>query len=186
MRQEPGRNRVGFWYKRRTIYGISGELGEGRRERQSKLKLQITIDGKAYAVDVQVLEEDEVPDSPEHPTRHDGTAGKANAPNYGGTWDAAGKVCYSPVMGIVVKVNVTEGQAVEAREVLLVLEAMKMETNVLAPYAGRVKSVHISQGDSVKLNQILVELGWDKKKAAGIWKLAQQRQISIWFRESSL
>ena len=40
---------------------------------------------------------------------------------------------------------------------MLVLEAMKMETNVTAPRAGTVKSVHVAQGDPVKVNQVLVE-----------------------------
>ena len=61
-------------------------------------------------------------------------------------------------MGLVVKVNVVDGQEVAGREVLLVLEAMKMETNVLAPYPGRVKKLHVAQGNSVKINQILIEL----------------------------
>jgi biotin carboxyl carrier protein len=40
---------------------------------------------------------------------------------------------------------------------MLVLEAMKMETNVTAPSAGTVKAVHVKAGDSVKINQVLVE-----------------------------
>jgi len=61
-------------------------------------------------------------------------------------------------MGLVIKVNVRPGQAVEAGELVLVLEAMKMETNVTAPRAAIVKSVHVAAGDPVKLNQVLLEL----------------------------
>ena len=39
----------------------------------------------------------------------------------------------------------------------MVLEAMKMETNVTAPHAGVIKTVQVAQGDSVKVNQVLVE-----------------------------
>ncbi len=39
----------------------------------------------------------------------------------------------------------------------MVLEAMKMETSVIAPIAGQVKSVKVAPGEAVKLNQILVE-----------------------------
>ena len=60
-------------------------------------------------------------------------------------------------MGLVIKVNVEPGQAVEAGEVLMVLEAMKMETNMTAPRAGTVKSVHVKPGDPVKVDQLLVE-----------------------------
>jgi biotin carboxyl carrier protein len=61
-------------------------------------------------------------------------------------------------MGLVIKVNVRPGQAVEAGELVLVLEAMKMETNVTAPRAATVKSVHVAPGDPAKLNQVLLEL----------------------------
>ena len=60
-------------------------------------------------------------------------------------------------MGLVIKVNVKPGQPVQAGDLMMVLEAMKMETNVTAPRTGIVKSVHMAPGDSVKLNQIVVE-----------------------------
>ena len=49
------------------------------------------------------------------------------------------KVCRSPVAGVVIKVNVEPGQAIQANDLMMVLEAMKMETNVTAPVAGKVK-----------------------------------------------
>jgi methylmalonyl-CoA carboxyltransferase small subunit len=67
------------------------------------------------------------------------------------------KVCRSPVAGVVIKVNVAAGQAIQANDQLLVLEAMKMETNVTAPVSGKVKSVRVAQGDSVKVHQVVVE-----------------------------
>jgi methylmalonyl-CoA carboxyltransferase small subunit len=57
----------------------------------------------------------------------------------------------------VIRVNVEAGQAVEANQLVMVLEAMKMETNVMAPCAGTVKSVHVTAGNPVKVGQILVE-----------------------------
>jgi methylmalonyl-CoA carboxyltransferase small subunit len=122
------------------------------------LKLQITIDGRAYEVDVEVLEDEEAQQapgcSPYHAT-HAATGGHAQNP--GAVWSADGMVCHSPVMGLVIKVNVEPGQAVEAGALILVLEAMKMETNVTAPRAGTVKSVHVKPGDPVKMNQMLLE-----------------------------
>ena len=67
-------------------------------------------------------------------------------------------MCDSPVTGLVIKVNVEPGQAVEAGALMVVLEAMKMETNVTAPRAGTVKSVHVKPGDPVKVNQLLMEI----------------------------
>jgi methylmalonyl-CoA carboxyltransferase small subunit len=125
------------------------------------LKLQITIDGKAYEVDVEVLEDDESESSPSYATHHATHAANAigsPAQGHSAAWDGEGKVCHSPVMGLVIKVNVEPGQAVEAGELVLVLEAMKMETNVTAPRAATVKNVHVAAGDPVKLNQVLLEL----------------------------
>jgi len=120
----------------------------------STLKLQITIDGKAYEVEVEVVEDEDSP-APNHTPHATHTAARLNS--YGGVWESDGKVCRSPVTGLVIKVNAQPGQSVKAHELLLVLEAMKMETNVTAPHAGIVKKIHVAPGDSVKTNQILVE-----------------------------
>jgi methylmalonyl-CoA carboxyltransferase small subunit len=122
------------------------------------LKLQITIDGHAYAVDVAVLEDDESPELPMCAPHQAAlpTAGQVQI-HPGGAWDAAGNVGRSPVTGLVIKVNVTPEQAVEAGQLLLVLEAMKMETHVTAPRAGTVNRVHVVEGDPVKLDQVLIE-----------------------------
>ncbi len=118
------------------------------------MKLQITIDGKAYEVDVEVLEDEDGAMAPSRPTHH---APNAATQSFGGAWDSEGKVCQSPVTGLVIKVNVRPRQTVAAGELMLVLEAMKMETNVTAPHAATVKNVYVAPGDPVKLNQVLVE-----------------------------
>ena len=122
------------------------------------MKLQITIDGKSYAVDVEVLEDDNL-ERQQYGPYHGGSANAgSHPPSYGGTWDAEGRVCRSPLMGLAIKVNVAPEQAVAAGQLLIVLEAMKMETNVTAPRAGTVKSVHVAAGDSIKANQVLIEI----------------------------
>ncbi len=67
------------------------------------------------------------------------------------------KVCRSPIAGMVTRVNVQPGQQIQPNDLLLVLEAMKMETNVTSPVAGKVKTVTVAQSDGVQLNQVLVE-----------------------------
>jgi methylmalonyl-CoA carboxyltransferase small subunit len=121
------------------------------------LKLQITIDGKAYEVDVEVVEEDENPQAPSYTPQHAMSA-MAGGAHHSSLWDGEEKVCQSPVIGLVIQVNAKPGQTVAAGGLLMVLEAMKMETNVTAPRAAKVKNVHVAQGDSVKVNQILIEL----------------------------
>lgn len=126
------------------------------------MKLQITVEGKAYEVEVEVLEEDEgvrpssytplLPYSSPFPP-----AGSQTNPQVSGESPEGGKTCHSPVTGLVIRVNVEPGQAVQPNDLIMVLEAMKMETNVVAHSAATVKSVLVAPGDSVKLNQVIVE-----------------------------
>ena len=130
------------------------------------MKLQITIDGRVYEAEVEILEDDDLsPRSPAYAPYQpaplaapsipfSGTHAQSQEPEDGADEE---KVCRSPVRGLVIKVNVEPGQAVEANELIVVLEAMKMETNVTAHRAGIVKSVSVAPGDSVKVNQIVVE-----------------------------
>jgi methylmalonyl-CoA carboxyltransferase small subunit len=126
------------------------------------LKLRITIDGKTYEAEVEILEDEES----EHPyvpymsapvSYTPAPISFTPAPAPVDTSSDGGRVCRSPVTGLVITVNVEPGQAVEANDVLLVLEAMKMENQVTAPHAGTVKSVNVVPGNSVKVHQVLLE-----------------------------
>ena len=64
----------------------------------------------------------------------------------------------APMPGTVIKVLAAPGDHVEPRQPLLLLEAMKMETPVVSPYAATVKAVYVAEGDRVAGNQLLVEL----------------------------
>jgi pyruvate carboxylase subunit B len=61
--------------------------------------------------------------------------------------------------GTVIKVHVHEGSTVKAGEPLVVLEAMKMETPLGAPYDATVLAVHVQEGDRVAGGAVLVDLG---------------------------
>jgi pyruvate carboxylase subunit B len=60
--------------------------------------------------------------------------------------------------GTVLRVLVAAGDSVEARQPLVVLEAMKMETPLLSPYAATVSVVHVAEGERVAGGATLVEL----------------------------
>ena len=64
----------------------------------------------------------------------------------------------APMPGTVIKVLAKPGAQVKAREPLVVLEAMKMETPLLSPYDATVRAVHVQQGDRVASGAVLVEL----------------------------
>ena len=69
-----------------------------------------------------------------------------------------GTAVKAPMPGMILSVNVTAGQQVAAGDILLILEAMKMENEILAPAAGKVTSVTAAQGASVNTGDILVTL----------------------------
>jgi len=129
------------------------------------VKLQIGIDGNTYEVEVEVLEDDSVARAPgylpPHPIPLTVTSTPVpSAAKPAATGDAKveeSKVCRSPVAGVVLRVNAKPAQELQPNDLIIVLEAMKMETNVTAPVAGKVKAVNVKPGDAVKVNQILVE-----------------------------
>jgi methylmalonyl-CoA carboxyltransferase small subunit len=137
-----------------------------RRETRAgpPLKIQIVIAGKAYEVDVEVEGGEELPLVPGQLPPGTApiqsalvpTAPRPGSPSGGDAADES-KVCRSPVAGIVVRVCVQPGEQLQLDDLIVVLEAMKMETSVIAPIVGTVKSVKVAPGDAVKLNQILVE-----------------------------
>ena len=71
----------------------------------------------------------------------------------------AGESVNAPMPGTILKVNVTQGQAVNAGDVLCVLEAMKMENDITAPKAGTVTQVVTSKGASVSTGDVLIVIG---------------------------
>lgn len=69
---------------------------------------------------------------------------------------AAGEPVKSPMPGNILKINVAQGQAVKEGEVLIVLEAMKMENDVVAPRDGTVAQIVVSKGAVVETGTTLV------------------------------
>ncbi|TLZ23504.1 MAG: biotin/lipoyl-binding protein [Gammaproteobacteria bacterium] len=67
----------------------------------------------------------------------------------------------TPLPGVVVAVLVAVGQRVSAGEVLMVIEAMKMEHAITAPYAGTVETIHFARGERVPEGSALLELARD-------------------------
>ncbi len=69
------------------------------------------------------------------------------------------KVIKAPMPGLVIEINVEEGQKVDENEKILVLEAMKMENVLKISHEAVIKKVLIKKGQAVEKGQILIELG---------------------------
>jgi len=63
----------------------------------------------------------------------------------------------APMPGLILEINVKEGQDVKEDEALLILEAMKMENVINSPRDGVIKSIKVSQGNTVEKNALLIE-----------------------------
>lgn len=127
------------------------------------MKLKITIENKVYEVDVEASEPE-----PHRPTTYIIQPGAARVPAGSAPAPAAGKasepsnvdeskVLRSPINGLVVKVVSQPGQQIQAGDTILVVEAMKMETAITAPDAGKIAKINVGPGDPVQSGLILVE-----------------------------
>ena len=132
------------------------------------MKYKVTLNGKTYEIEVEagkamLLDEYEAV-APAAPVAAVAAAPVAAAPTAAPAAAAApavtgaGEAVNAPMPGTILKVNVTQGQTVAAGQVLVVLEAMKMENEIMAPRAGTVAQVVTSKGASVSTGDTLVVL----------------------------
>jgi methylmalonyl-CoA carboxyltransferase small subunit len=126
------------------------------------VKLRITLDERTFEVEVEVAQEDHANLPPAYPVgsaRLSGSGASA-APSAAGPRAQVAdesKACRSPVSGVVVKVIAAAGDHIQAGDSLLVLEAMKMETNITAPQSGVIAAIQVAQGARVQTGDVLVE-----------------------------
>ena len=87
-----------------------------------------------------------------------GATTAAPASSVAGAVPGTGEVIPAPLAGNIFKVHAAPGQAVQEGDVIIILEAMKMETEVRAPKAGTVANVSVKEGDSVIVGDSLLEI----------------------------
>lgn len=71
---------------------------------------------------------------------------------------AGSEIVHSPMPGLIVDVKVSSGQRVQKGQVLVILEAMKMENEIVADRDGIVESIAVSKGSNVNTNDVLLTL----------------------------
>lgn len=121
-------------------------------------KLRITIEGKTYDVEVEEIGESSAAPAPvatsATPITSPAPQGPSPAPAApGGPGDVP-----SPLSGRVMAVDCKVGQAIEVGDLLVTIEAMKMNTYIHAQNAGTVTAVHVKVGDAVEEGQALVTI----------------------------
>lgn len=113
---------------------------------------EVTVNGKAYQVETEKKAAPKAAAPKAAPAAAAPAAKAAAAP-------ANGMKVNSPLPGSVIKVLVSEGQAVKKGDVLLQLESMKMANDIAAECDGTVKQIAVKAGDSVMQDDLLIVLG---------------------------
>ena len=128
------------------------------------MKYKVNLNGKIYEVEVEegkamLLDEYEAkapvsaaPAAPAAPI----PAAPAAAPAAAAAPSAAGFNVTSPLPGNILNIKVSNGQSVKAGDVLIIIEAMKMENEVLAPQDGTVKQILVNKGAVVATGDVLL------------------------------
>ena len=109
---------------------------------------RVNVNGNVYEITIEVIDKADIK-APAAPTAP--ATPVASAP-------AGGETIKAPMPGTILKVNVSNGQAVKKGDVLFVLEAMKMENEIPAPQDGTIASVNVQKGSSVNANDVIVTL----------------------------
>ena len=125
-------------------------------------KFNITVNGEVYEVEVEEMGEEGTIVTPQPRRAAPAQAAKPAAkpvskPAARKAAPSAGSVSISaPMPGVILDVRVSEGQAVKNGDVLLILEAMKMENEVMAPQDGTIESVSIAKGSNVNAGDVMI------------------------------
>jgi biotin carboxyl carrier protein len=109
---------------------------------------RVNVNGNVYEITIEVIDKADIK-APAAPTAP--ATPVASAP-------AGGETIKAPMPGTILKVNVSNGQAVKKGDVLFVLEAMKMENEIMAPCDGTVSAVSVANGASVENGTALCTL----------------------------
>lgn len=128
------------------------------------MKYVVTLNGKNYEVEVEETDAviTAVTDAaPAAPVAAAAPAAPTAAPAPAAAPAAAadGQKVLSPMPGTILSVNISVGSAVKAGEVILILEAMKMENEIVAPCDGTVKQLAVQKGSTVATDALLAVVG---------------------------
>lgn len=130
------------------------------------MKYKVTLNGRTYEVEVEagkamLVDEYEAyapaPAAPAAPAAASAPAAAPAAPAAAAV-TASGEPVKAPMPGVILKVNVNVGDKVKEGQVLVILEAMKMENEIVAPKAGTVAQIVTPKGTSVDSGAPLVIL----------------------------
>ena len=119
-------------------------------------KYNVTVNGTAYEITLEVVDAADVKTAA--PAAAPATPAPAPTPAPAAA-PANGETVSAPMPGTILSVNVQNGASVKKGDVLLVLEAMKMENEITCPCDGTVASVNVTKGSTVETGAVLCVIG---------------------------
>lgn len=123
--------------------------------------LRVTVNGKAYDVQVEELGANAAPApvaAAPAPAAAPAAPAPAAAPAAPAAAPSGSETISAPMPGTILSVNVKAGDSVKSGDVLLILEAMKMENEIMAPRDGVVAAVMVNKGESVDSGKPMIAL----------------------------
>ncbi|MDR0873782.1 MAG: biotin/lipoyl-binding protein [Prevotellaceae bacterium] len=141
-------------------FKIDGETYNVAVEEKDANLAEVQVNGKTFTVEVEGAPKAQAPKPVARPVATAHKAQPATVPVAPAAPKVAGSAnsVKAPLPGTIFKVEVSAGQAVKKGDVLLVMEAMKMENNILAAKDGTVKAVYVQLGQTVLPGDALVDL----------------------------
>lgn len=121
-------------------------------------RFNVTVNGNAYDVAVEEITDGSAPAPVSAAPKKAAPAPKA-APAAPKAAAGAGEKVSAPMPGTILDIKVSNGDAVKKGQVIMVLEAMKMENDIVAPCDGSVTSILVNKGDSVNSSDTLATIG---------------------------
>ena len=130
---------------------------DAKKRRKMKKKFKVKVDGKEYVVEVEGIEEVGGSRKGVPPKTEKKTSIKEKEP-YGKfeSITTGEKSIFAPMPAKVIKVNCKAGESVRRGEILIILEAMKMENEIRASADGVIKEVMVEEGANVSHNETMI------------------------------
>ncbi len=122
-------------------------------------KYNVTVNGTSYEITLEVVDAASVNTAPKTETPAPVAAPAPTPVASPAPTTTGGETINSPMPGTILSVNVQNGSAVKKGDVLMVLEAMKMENEIMSPCDGTITSVNVQNGASVETGAVLCVIG---------------------------
>ena len=122
-------------------------------------KYNVTVNGTSYEITLEVVDAAEVKTTPTPAPATSPAPTAAPAPAAAPATNGNGETVNSPMPGTILSVNVQNGASVKKGDVLMILEAMKMENEIMSPCDGTVVSVNVQNGASVETGAVICVIG---------------------------